>query len=114
MPSLKPERLAWFDRRLAELSTPAGPMALTRSLTSGLARRAQDTAGVFWGVGDRGPNIKPADAARRYGLEGLAPLARIDGAKIMPLPDFGPSIARFRLAGADIELEEVIALRTPG
>ncbi len=88
-------------------------MVLTRSLTSGLTQRAGDPAGVFWGVGDRGPNIKPADAVRRYGLDQLAPLARIDGAKIMPLPGAGPAIARFRLVGDKIELEAIIPLRAP-
>jgi hypothetical protein len=113
MRSTTPERLTWSDRPLAELSTPAGPMVLTQSLTSGLARGLNDAPGVFWGVGDRGPNIKPADAARRYGLAGLASLAETEGAKVMPLPLFGPSIARFRLDGTAIELEEVIPLRTP-
>ncbi len=88
-------------------------MVLTRSLTSGLTQRAGDPAGVFWGVGDRGPNIKPADAIRRYGLALLAPLAGAEGAKIMPLPDAGPAIARFRLVGDRVELEAVMPLRAP-
>jgi Esterase-like activity of phytase len=88
-------------------------MILTRSLTSGLTQRSTDPADVFWGVGDRGPNIKPADAVRRYGLAQLAPLATIDGAKIMPLPEAGPSIARFRLVNDTVELDEVIRLRAP-
>lgn len=92
---------------------PAGTMVLTRSLTSGLTQRAGDPAGVFWGAGDRGPNIKPADAVRRYDLSHLAPLAGIDGAKIMPLPDAGPAIARFRLNGGRVELEAIIPLRAP-
>lgn len=108
-----PERLAWTDERLAEVRTPAGPMILTRSLTSGLTRRSEDPAGVFWGIGDRGPNIKPADALRRYGLSRLASLADVDGAKVMPLPEAAASIARFRIVGGSIELEEIIALRTP-
>lgn len=89
-------------------------MVLTRSLTSGLTQRAGDPAGVFWGVGDRGPNIKPADAVRRYGLAHLAPLAEVEGAKIMPLPGAGPAIARFRLAGDRVELDAIIPLRAPG
>lgn len=92
---------------------PAGTMVLTRSLTSGLTQRAGDPDGVFWGVGDRGPNIKPADAVRRYGLTQLAPLASVDGAKIMPLPGASPAIARFRLIGDRVELDAILPLREP-
>lgn len=108
-----PQRLAWTDQLLAQLPMPAGTMVLTRSLTSGLTQRAGDPAGVFWGVGDRGPNIKPADAVRRYGLAHLAPLAKVEGAKIMPLPGAGPAIARFRLVGDRVELEAILPLRAP-
>lgn len=87
-------------------------MFLTRSLTSGLTRRSTDPD-VFWGVGDRGPNIKPAHAVHRYGLSGVASLIDIDGAKIMPLPKAGPSIARFRLVNGSVELEQVLILRAP-
>ena len=57
--SWRARRLEWSDLPLADVATPAGPMRLTRSLTSGLTRREGDPPGVFWGVGDRGPNIKP-------------------------------------------------------
>ncbi|MES2096801.1 MAG: esterase-like activity of phytase family protein [Pseudomonadota bacterium] len=100
----------WSDTVLAEIQMPVGSMLLTRSLTSGLCRSQRDPAGVFWGVGDRGPNIKPKDAVHRYGLEQVRELAGIDGAKIMPLPDVGPAIARFRLIGDEIVLEEVVSL----
>ncbi len=111
---LKPsEQLAWTDQRLAELPTPAGAMVLTRSLTSGITRRSNDPAGVFWGVGDRGPNIKPADAVWRYGLSLLESLSDIEGAKVMPLPGAGPAIARFRIVDGTVVLEEVITLRAP-
>lgn len=68
---------------------PKGTMRLTRSLTSGLARCAADPADVFWGVGDRGPNIKPKAAVGRYGLDALKDAAALDGAKVMPLPQEG-------------------------
>jgi len=99
---------------LAELTVATGTMVLTRSLTSGLTQRAGDPPGLFWGVGDRGPNIKPSKAARRYGMQDLARLADLEGAKILPLPAAGPHLARFRLAGDRIELEEFLPLRTPG
>lgn len=88
-------------------------MRLTRSLTSGLTRAAGDEVGVFWGVGDRGPNLKPGAALKRYGLTALAAHAETDGAKVMPLPSAGPALARFRVAGASVQLEAVCLLHSP-
>lgn len=106
-----PRRLTWSDIALASPAVPRGEMVLHRSLTSGLCRRAGDPSGVFWGVGDRGPNLGPKDAAERYGLDHLAHLAALDGAKIMPLPEVGPALARFRLEGNAVLLEAVMPLR---
>jgi len=103
-------RLAWTDVALESVPTPKGEMALHRSLTSGLCRRKGDPAGTFWGVGDRGPNIKPKDAVSRYGLDDLAPLTALKGAKVMPAPAVGPALARFRLVGERVELEAVMPL----
>lgn len=107
------EQLDWRDPLLAELAMPNGTMRLTRSLTSGLARAAGDPEGVFWGVGDRGPNLKPDAALARYGLTALAPHAATDGAKVMPLPQAGPALARFRIDGAEVLLEGLAPLVTP-
>jgi Esterase-like activity of phytase len=107
------ERLEWHDPLLAELPMPKGTMRLTRSLTSGLTRAPGDPEGVFWGVGDRGPNIKPGAALERYGLAALATHAGTDGAKVMPLPATGPALARFRIAGAAVRLDAVAPLTTP-
>ena len=108
-----PRRLTWTDIPLASPPVPRGEMVLHRSLTSGLCRRAGDPPGVFWGVGDRGPNLGPGDAAELYGLSHLAPLAALDGAKIMPLPEVGPALARFRLEGDVVLLEAVMPLHCP-
>ena len=108
-----PRRLTWSDLPLASPAVPRGEMVLHRSLTSGLCRRAGDPPGVFWGVGDRGPNLGPEDAAERYGLDHLAPLSALDGAKIMPLPEVGPALARFRFEGDAVLLEAVVPLRCP-
>ena len=105
------ERLDWHDPLLAELPMPIGTMRLTRSLTSGLTRAESDPAGVFWGVGDRGPNLKPKAALERYGLTALAAHARTDGAKVMPLPAAGPSLACFRIEGNKVLLESQAPLR---
>lgn len=106
-------RLRWTDPHLADIAMPRGVLRLTRSLASGLCRSAQDPEGVFWGVGDRGPNIKPGDAAERYGAVHLAALAEVDGAKIMPLLSAGPALARFRRQGDTIEVEAIHDLTAP-
>ena len=103
------KRLSWTDAHLTDIALPAGVMRLTRSLASGLCQSPTDPPDIFWGVGDRGPNIKPGAAADRYGTEHLRPLAAIDGAKIMPLPSTGPALARFRIDGNSIVLEEITA-----
>lgn len=101
------ERLSWHDPLLADLPMPQGTMRLTRSLTSGLCSCPGDEPGTFWGVGDRGPNLKPAAAIERYGLTALEAHRATDGAKVMPLPHAGPALARFRVTGSAIELLEV-------
>lgn len=104
------DRLIWSDAHLADIALPTGTMRLTRSLASGLTRSPLDPPGIFWGVGDRGPNIKPGDAAALYGVVEVQHLAAIDGAKIMPLPDTGPALARFRVRGDAVELEAAVEL----
>lgn len=108
----KVERLAWSDLPLADLAMPCGTMRLTHSLTSGLTRAPHDPPGVFWGIGDRGPNLKPRVAVERYGLIELAPFAELEGAKVMPLPEAGPRLARFRIEGDAVLLEAVVPLRS--
>ena len=108
--SCHPVLLNWIDSDLQGPMVPAGTMRLTRSLTSGLTRRASDEPGVFWGVGDRGPNIKPGDAVKRFGLVALQQLIGLDGARVMPLPQTGPALARFRLSGHEIVLDTVVPL----
>lgn len=87
-------------------------MRLTLGLGSGLARRPGDPAGRVWGLGDRGPNLKVPVAIDRYGLEGLAPLAGLPGAKILPMPDFQPALAELQVHDERVELLRVLPLRT--
>lgn len=113
VPVPRVERLEWCDPLLAELAMPKGTMRLTRSLTSGLSRACGGDPALFWGVGDRGPNLKPKAALERYGLTALAPHAETDGAKVMPLPDAGPAIAQFRISANAVQLESVHPLLSP-
>ena len=47
---------------------------------------------TVWGIADRGLKLKIRSAIKRYGVEYLRPVARVDGAKVMPRPDIGPTI----------------------
>ena len=98
-------RLQWADIEVARIDLPGGVMRLTRSLASGLTRAPGDDSGVFWGVGDRGPNISPATGLERYGIAALRAMTTIDGAKVMVQPAVGPALACFRLEGNCVVLE---------
>jgi hypothetical protein len=87
-------------------------MRLTLGVGSGLARRPGDPPGRIWGIGDRGPNIKIAAAVQRYGLEHLRPLAGVDGAKVLPRPDLGPTLAELQVGAAGVELVRTLRLTT--
>lgn len=103
-------RLAWDDRVLAEVDTPRGPLRITLGLGSGLARRANDPPGRLWAVGDRGPNLKVAQAIADHGLDHLAPLRALEGAKIMPRPTLGPMLVELQLAGDTMTSIRVLPL----
>ena len=106
-------RLIWTDPHLADIELPRGTMILTRSLASGLCQSPLDPPDTFWGVGDRGPNIKPRTLIKKYGVETVTDLVAIDGAKIMPLPASGPAIGKFKIQGDTIELLAVFDLTGP-
>jgi hypothetical protein len=104
--------LKWGDPPLAEVRTPRGPLRLTFSVGSGLARRPGDPAGRVWGLGDRGPNLKIKTAVELYGLDHLAPLKTRDGAKVLPLPDFQPSLAELQVGRKRVRLVRVLPIST--
>ena len=106
-------RLNWIDSHLADFPLPRGTMTLTRSLASGLCQSPLDPPDIFWGVGDRGPNIKPASLLKKYGVEAARELVAIDGAKIMPLPTSGPAIGQFKIEGDTITLLAAFDLTSP-
>lgn len=108
----KVERLRWRDAEIARLDFPKATMVLHHGFGSGLTVRPGEPPGHFWAVGDRGPNIKARDAVRRYGLDHLAPLIDVAGAKIMPRIDIGPALAQFRIVGDAVEQLRVLPLKT--
>ncbi|WP_309643206.1 esterase-like activity of phytase family protein [Phenylobacterium sp.] len=106
----KVERLAWRDHLLAEIPLPRGVLRVTLGLGSGLARGRGDPPGRLWAVGDRGPNLKIKVAVDDYGLDNLKRLLDLDGAKVMPLPDVGPTIAELRVTETAVEFVRAIPL----
>jgi hypothetical protein len=108
------QELKWRDPPLAEVATPRGRMRLTFGPGSGLARRPGDPPGRVWGLGDRGPNLKIRDAVERYGLDHLEPLCARPGAKVLPLPDFQPSLMELQVGRRRVRLLRVIPLTMPG
>lgn len=103
-------RLAWDDRVLAEVDTPRGPLRITLGLGSGLTRRANDPPGRLWAIGDRGPNLKVAQAIADHGLDHLTPLKALEGAKIMPRPALGPMLVELQLDGDAMTCLRVLPL----
>lgn len=90
---------------------PRGVLRVTLGVGSGLARAPGDPPNRLWAIGDRGPNLKIKAAVKDYGLDHLERLADIEGAKIMPSPDLGPTIAELRIVGSAVEFVRAIPLR---
>lgn len=114
MPNVTIQRLAWEDPVIEALPLPRGTMTLRQGFGSGLATRTGGAPGQVWAIGDRGPNIKVRDAVRQYGLDHLSPLLDVPGAKIMPRPDIGPTLAELRVEGDTVVLVRTIPLTAAG
>ena len=111
-PNFSAQQLAWRDISLGVTNLANGHrMRLTLGLGSGLSRRSGEPKGTIWAIADRGPNLKIKSAIKRYGLDHLRPLAKVDGAKVMPRPDIGPTICQLRLHGNTVNLIRRIPLR---
>lgn len=108
----KVTELRWRDPPLADVETPRGLMHLTLGVGSALARRPGDPPGRVWGLGDRGPNLKIGAAIKRYGLDHLAPLKDLSGAKVLPLPHFQPALAELQVGDDRVTLIRTLPLRT--
>src|SRR4026208_1690556 len=110
-PICSAQRLAWRDISLGVINLAEGRrMRLTPGRGSGLSRRPGEPKGTVWAIADRGANLKIKSAIKRYGLEHLRPLAKVDGAKVMPRPDIGPTICQLRLHGRTVSLVRRIPL----
>ena len=96
--------LAYDDVLLAEVPLPGGMLRASVGLGSGLATRPGDPPGRLWAICDRGPNLKPKQALKSYGLDAARPLLDIEGAKILPLADFTPAIHELQVEGDTVRL----------
>lgn len=105
-------QLSWEDPVIDVLVLAGGTMTLRYGLGSGLATRAGDPPGHVWAIGDRGPNIKVRDLIDRYGLDQMAPLLAVPGAKVMPRPDIGPMLAELKVKGDGVILLRTVHLTT--
>lgn len=111
MPDVMLERLAWKDPVIAALALPGGTMTLRYGFGSGLSTRPGDAPGHVWAIGDRGPNIKVRDLVRHYGLDSLSGLLDEPGAKVMPHPAVGPTLAELRVEEGAVTLLRMLPLR---
>lgn len=105
--------LSWRDPPMGEIALPGGVLRLTLGIGSGLGCRPGDTSGRFWGIGDRGPNLKISEAIDDYGLTALEPLRGLRGAKVLPAPHIGPTLAELQVSGDRVELLRSLPLRMP-
>lgn len=110
-PRFTVERLVWQDPLLGEVALPGGVLRATLGLGSGLTRRAGDPPGRLWALGDRGPNLKIKQARGDYGVAGLEHLSGVEGAKILPMPQIGPSLSELQITGDRIDCLRTLPLR---
>lgn len=110
-PRFTVERLDWRDRSLGEIALPDGVLRATLGLGSGLTRRPGDPPGRLWALGDRGPNLKVKQARKHYGVKGLGHLGDVRGAKILPMPQIGPSLSELQITGDRVEWLRTLPLR---
>lgn len=113
--ALSPEAILtavqYEEEVLATLELPSGNLRILRGVGSGLTTRLGASAGTFWAVGDRGPNIKIKVAVASFGLDHLGKHADLDGAKVMPCPKIGPTISEMRLEDGKVLLVRSFPLR---
>lgn len=86
-------------------------MTLRAGFGSGLTRRRGDPPGRIWAIGDRGPNVKCAVMAKRYGERLFSGLKVADGAKVMPRVDIGPALAELQVSEDIVTLLRTVPLR---
>lgn len=108
------QELQWSDQPLGCVDFPKMQLQLTAGFGSGLATRPGSSGNLVWAISDRGPNLKLKDASERYGWSVPAEWRGIKGAKLMPRPDIGPSLALLSIERESVQVRQVIRLHAGG
>ena len=97
---------------LDKIALPNEQLSIAAGFGSGLTSRLGEFNGQVWAICDRGPNLKLAEAADRYGWSAPLEYSQRTGAKLMPRPDIGPALALLRITNDGVQVERTVRIRT--
>jgi hypothetical protein len=109
MNSVEVVPLRWSDEPIGEVDFPGKRLVLHHGIGSGLSRDRTDSAFV-WAIADRGPNIKHKTAVEEYGWTAPPECEEQPDAKVMPILQMGPYLAKLRIDDDEVVLAEIIRL----
>ncbi len=110
MAPVKIQELKWREQSLGQIDFPKERLSLAAGFGSGLATRPGAPGAHVWAISDRGPNLKIEDAVERYGWEAPKDWLEVKGAKLMPRPDVGPTIALLEITETSVEVRKTMRL----
>jgi len=94
------------DIHLADSTFSSGKkLSLSTGIGSGAYRFQADPSGVIYTISDRGPNIKCSDDKKLIGAD------ICKKGKIFPVPEFAPTIYKYKITKESAELLEMITLK---
>ena len=111
MTDVRVQELHWQEQPLGEIAFPREVLKLNAGFGSGLTAVPGGGGALVWAIGDRGPNLKCADARERYGWDPGSQRSREKGSKLMPRPDLGPTLALLEIRDDAVEVKTVIRVR---
>jgi hypothetical protein len=104
------KELAWREPQLGGIDLPKARLELTAGFGSGLSSVTSGPRGLVWAISDRGPNLKIKDARKVYGWEAPDCWKEADGAKLMPRPDIGPTLALLEVGEDAVTVRQTLRL----
>ena len=107
---VKVQELKWREQSLGEIDFPKERLRLAAGFGSGLATRPAAPGAEVWAISDRGPNLKIEDAVELYGWEAPKDWLDVKGAKLMPRPDVGPTIALLEITDTTVEVRRTVRI----
>ncbi len=111
MTNVRVGELAWREELLGEIDFPKEKLKIAAGFGSGLTSRPTKNGTEIWAISDRGPNLKIEDARRTYGWSPPEEWRDTEGAKLMPCPEEGPTMARIEVTDDAVILRETVRLR---